>query len=246
MKAICFLTVRPNRLFFNFCENLALVNDNYKIYVCVDDNEHMVTCNENINIIKLDSMMCENLGFKSTVSWLNNKACSRDKALYFFCKINKSYEFVWFIEEDVLIPTSTTIQEIDEKYSTGDLLSRSNFIINDKFIDAGWYHWKLIYSQTNLPFPYAKSMICAIRVSNKLLECIENYADNYKNLFMNEVIFNTLALHNELEIKTPPELSGITYRRVWKKEEIKKTYLYHPIKNINTQWDFRNYLLNKC
>ena len=238
MIGISFLTVRPDNTLFNFCEDLIM--DGYEIYVTIDDNEYCEPeHNPKIQIIKLNNKNCEDEGFKSTVSWLNEKACSRDKALYYFCKINKKCSHVWFIEEDVFVPTSLTIKLIDEKYLTGDLLSAKHMIKNDKI--ENW-HWGLIFRQTSLQLPYARSMICAIRVSDKLLRCIEKYADENKNLFMNEALFNTIALHNSLEIIQPTELAGIVWRYDWQINEINKFCLYHPIKNISTQWIFRKAL----
>jgi hypothetical protein len=60
----------------------------------------------------------------------NNRALSRDKALYYFNKI--IYESIWFIEEDVFILTIDTIFNIDIKYKNSDLLCASNLIINKK------------------------------------------------------------------------------------------------------------------
>ena len=50
------------------------------------------------------------------------------KVLFYFCKINNEFDFVWIIEDDVLVPTINTIPNIDEKYShfDSDLLSSSN------------------------------------------------------------------------------------------------------------------------
>ena len=89
--------------------------------------------------------------------------------------------------------------------------------------------------------PLCKGMVCAIRVSPKMLMYINNYANDYKTLFFCEILFNTLAYQNNLQIITPKELSTIKYRRDWSKNEIQKTHLYHPIKSIKTQYEYREY-----
>jgi prepilin-type processing-associated H-X9-DG protein len=236
MNCICFLTVRPNKLFIEFCEKLA--NKDYDVYICVDDNMYEVpTHSERIKIIKIDNKLCERHGFKGSVLWLDGNACSRDKALYYFCHKKLKYEYMWFIEEDVFIPTIHTIKLMDEKYKHGDLLSASHNIKNDRTTE---WHWKRVFRQIRIPLPYASSMICAVRVSDKLLHTIHNYAKKYKNLFLDETLFNTLALHNKLVVITPPELSGIHFRYDWKPHEIESTHLYHPIKDIDVQYAYRN------
>jgi hypothetical protein len=83
-------------------------------------------------------------------------------------------------------------------------------------------------------------MICAIRCSKALLKCINSYAETHNNLFMDEVLFNTIALQNNLNIIVIEELSNILFRKAWKKKDIKETNLYHPIKDMNKQNEYRN------
>jgi hypothetical protein len=234
LNLICFLTVHPCELFYMF---LLQMPNKQNIYICIDDNNYQIpNYNNEINIIKLDKNICEKAGFKSTVLWFNNIACSRDKALYYFCKNNIEYDNIWFIEEDVFIPTIHTVENIDNKYPHGDLLSCSNMVINKK---ETYWHWNHINNQIKLPPPYASSMICAIRCSRRLLENINNYAIKYNNLFMDEALFNTIALQNNLNIITIEELATIHYRRNWTKHEINSSNLYHPIKSISTQYEYR-------
>lgn len=239
-KIICFLTVHPCELFYNFCKRLK--NDKYDIYIVIDDNKYNIPNYDNeINIIKIDDQICQNSGFKNTVLFfgkdrLKDRSCSRDKGLYYFCKNNIDYQYIWFIEEDVFIPSIHTIQNIDNKYIDGDLLVREHRIIYEK--QTTW-HWNHINNQIKIDPPYANSMICAIRCSKKLLECINDYAMKYKNLFMDEALFNTISLQNNLDVKTISELSTIEFRRKWKKHEIRVENLYHPIKCITSQYQYR-------
>ena len=173
---------------------------------------------------------------KSTVLSYDNKATSRDKALYYFCRNNIDYEYIWFMEEDVFIPSIHTIENIDNKYANGDYLVSSHNVINEKRTD---WHWNYINQQMRIDPPYASTMICAIRCSRKLLECINDYVIKYNNLFMDEALFNTISLQNNLDIKIIPELSTIYYRHDWRKEDISQSNLYHPIKSIITQYEYR-------
>ena len=243
MKCICFLTTRPQKASYEFYKLLKSKNPEYDFFIFIDDDSYEIKgYDNNIPIIKLNRKLCEKEGYKSNILWLQNKASSRDKALYYFNKINKSYKYLWFLEEDVFIPDINTIKKIDKKYKNYDLLSPSHKIINKKKTD---WNWNVVNKIIKIKPPYSNSMICAIRVSNKLLSCIDDYARKYKNLFLDEALFNTLSLQNSLKVKNPKELSSIKWRRKWKISEIKKTNLYHPIKNIGVQTKFRNKLNKK-
>ena len=230
---ICFLTVRPSKLFYNFV--ISLPNPE-KIYICIDDNTYKIPeYDGKIKIIKIKNSICERDGFKNTHSRILG-ATSREKALYYFCKNNIDYDNIWFIEEDVFIPTINTIQNLDKKYVEGDLLVSKNNIIYKKRTD--WL-WKLVNKQVRLPLPYSKSMICAVRCSKALIKSIHNYANKYRTLFMCEALFNTICLHNKLKLVVVEELSTISWNNKWKHSEINKTHLFHPIKSIEQQYKFR-------
>tara|TARA_B100000073_G_C23640533_1_gene536443 strand:- start:417 stop:584 length:168 start_codon:yes stop_codon:yes gene_type:complete len=52
-------------------------------------------------------------------------------------------------------------------------------------------------------------------------------------------MFNTIALHANLNVKKIEELKTIVWRKEWKKNEIDINNLYHPVKSIKTQYEFR-------
>jgi len=47
-----------------------------------------------------------------------------------------------------------------------------------------------------------------------------------------EYLFHTLALHHQLEVGTPDQLSTILWRHSWDLESMLPTHLYHPVKAI--------------
>jgi hypothetical protein len=257
MKIIltCFLTVNPNKLFYDFVKKLPDID---KTYICIDDNKYNIPDYDGkVKIIKIDNDICQKNGFHSTLTSLNcvknftGKAGSRDKALYYFYKNNINYDYIWFIEQDVFIPTINTIKHINSKYPDQDLLCQQNNIIYNR--QTNW-HWQLVNRQLKdkiLP-PYSNSMICAIRCSKKLLKCIFNHALKYNELFLDETLFNTIALHNKLIVNPIKELNTILWRKSggWEKSDITENNLYHPIKCIDEQYKLRNslnenFLLNK-
>jgi hypothetical protein len=240
MNIICLLSVRPCILTYNFYKNIQL-NSQYDVFIVIDDNNYNIPEYDGVvKIIKINNKECEDNGYKSCVAWLDNKACSRDKALYYFNKENIPFDFIWFVEEDVFIPSINTIINIDNKYKFGDLLAPSHNIIHAK--RTNW-HWPHINRQIKINPPYGSSMICAIRCSKQMLNSIQRYAQEHNNLFMDEALFNTLAIHNNLIVCPIPELRTIIYRKQWKLKEILISNLYHPIKNIKHQYFFREKLI---
>ena len=232
----CFLTLTPSEKFYNFVKQLPDIEN---IYICIDDNHYNIpNYDGKIKIIKINNQESIENGFHSSVLYFEKRAVSRDKALYYFYKNNINYDYIWFIEEDVFIPTIETIKNIDIKYPDNDLLVSSNYIVYEKHTD---WHWRKINRQLNgkLSPPYSISMICAIRCSKKLLECIFNHALKYKTLFLDEAMFNTIALHNNLNIKDIEELKTIVFRNKLTKKDININNLYHPVKSIEEQYQLR-------
>lgn len=240
---LCFLSVRPCEKFLNYWSSLK--TPDYDVCVVVDDNTYTIPTYESkkkIKIIRIDNKICEDAGFKSTVTPCKNRACSRDKALFYFSANIIDYEYIWFIEEDVFIPELNAIINIDKKYKKCDLLSTSNRICYNENDSLSWPHWNRVLEECTLPLPFIISMICAIRCSKKMLECIKDYACNHKTLFFCEILFNTIAYHNKLIVETPIELSKIHWIKTWDKKDVCKNMLLHPIKEIDTQNEFREYL----
>jgi len=243
LKAICILTVTANIETFKFAETLN--NENYNIFICIDKNNGVIPDfdTSKIQIINCDENDCMNHFFFGSVCYAGDRACSRDKALYYFCKINTEYDYVWFLEEDVFIPNNKTIQNIDKKYDDADLLSNENAIkLSENDINCHyWQHW--YRNENKIAYPWAHSMICAIRVSKKLLNCIEYFVKNNKCLLFDELLFNTIALQNNLTIENPIELSNIVFSfNDIIPDNINPDFLYHPIKNLSKQNDMRNNL----
>jgi len=239
---ICFQTIRPNKEYFELCSELKC--DNYDIYIIIDDNSYVIDFNydKDIKVIYMNNIECENAGYKSLVRWLRNKSCSKDKALYYLIKNQIQFDYVWFLEEDCFIPSKNTIKNIDAIYNCGqyDLLVKENFVFHKRQNDREW-HWKYVYELCKLPPPHGKALVCALRCSNKLIKCIEKYVSINKNLFYCESIFNTICLHNNLKIRSIKELKYMTWIREykWKYKEIRENFIYHPIKDINIQCEFR-------
>lgn len=242
---ICYLAIGPSFKFYEFCVQLKEDNPNTDVYVCVDDNNYKVPfskrINDNIKIININDDEINNTSYTGTVSYCLNRGCSRDKALYYFTKKETNYNQIWFLEEDVFVPTTQTLHKIDLKYPTSDILCRRNRIIQS-FDNCNWFGWKLLQQQSTIVPPVAGSLVCAVRVSRDFMIKLEKYADANKTLFFCETLFNTIALKNNLQVDTPIELENIHFERSYiPPKPIDQNCLYHPVKNITDHYLLRNF-----
>ena len=280
MNAIVFFCFRPPKEIFDFSK--LLKNETYDIFVSVNDNNYIMTDYDKdaINIINLDENEVKEAGYFNSNNNMRQQVSSRDKAFYYFNRVNHTdYKHIWFIEEDVFIPTTKTISNLDKKYPYGDYMSNSYFIVDNdinnldnfnsiykefpfvKHIE-GPYQEKWAFTDFNLDkyfgFPWLKGMTCAIRVSKIFLKHIDIFAIKHKTLIIDEVLYLTLAVHNNLSIINPIELLPIVYRcdfnsspiyginrdtitnyLYWNLDDIREDYLFHPIKDLKFQNQLR-------
>ena len=257
-KAICILSTKLTDVLYRFVTDLKNKDTNhlYDYYICVDktlDNKDFEKYNQNdINIINIEDKIPESYGFKGSVLYFPTKACSRDKGLYYFSIVNTSYNHTWFIEEDVFFYNLNTIIRMDNQYNNSyDLLLR-DITIKKENKNLDW-HWSRVNGKINLP--WACGMICVIRISKILLEKIKEYALKNKTLFLDEALFSTIALHNNLKINTPVEFSTI-YDSDWTKmnennwdknklnSKINRDIFLHPVKNLDEHIPYREMIKN--
>ena len=236
-NCICLICHKPNLIYFDFLNTIT----DYDVIVIIDDeNEKYYEDNKELYdtrypkliIAQINYNECIIFGFQLSNLTLNKMVSGWDKALYFYFKLNynmlaikKTYKNVWFIEDDVFFYNEEALKNIDNKYPNSDLLVKN---VNKKE-DNDWV-WNLINIHTDEP--YYNSLVCACRMSTKLLFYIFDYAEKYRQLFFIEALFPTIAMQNNLQCDFPEELDTIVYRKDWSYDEINKTSIYHPIKNI--------------
>uniref|UniRef100_A0A6C0B9F3 Nucleotide-diphospho-sugar transferase domain-containing protein n=1 Tax=viral metagenome TaxID=1070528 RepID=A0A6C0B9F3_9ZZZZ len=233
MHAICLITFRPNKI---WCDFLNVFNK-YKIFIIVDDNK-LDLCDfknnyKNINFIQIENEKCKLNGYINT-NFVIRLISGWDKALYYFGVEDTSYDYIWFMEDDVFLYNEDTIINIDNKYINDDLLSNSYSKNSDG--NKNTWHWALINIQ--YPPPYYKGMMCAVRFSNNMIKCINDYAIKNKTLFFLEALFPTIAIKNNLKYSTPQEFN-IYWRHDFEKKDINNNNLYHPVKDLNNHINFR-------
>lgn len=237
-NAIAFLTIRPSDTLIRFAEQLHERHGN-DVYIFVDDDAYNVPASDNVQFIKIAKEECiKHHMFNSSKTSVDHSVISWDKALYFFAYLNTSYDNVWFIEHDVLVTSIDSLRFLDIIYKDSDLICTKNTECNSPD-DKSWF-WH--YAFEHFEGPVYSSMVCACRLSNKLIEMIKNHAISIGRLLYVEFFFNTLAMKNGLKVSCPIELSTITWNQIWSLNAFQsnKGYLFHPVKNVDNHELYRN------
>ena len=250
--ALCLLCRTPNPIWLEFLKTFK----HYDIYIMVDDNTYnLFELQERyptLKFLQINNDLCKLLGYKdsNTAVYPAYVTIAWDKAIYYFSETETSYDYVWLIEEDVLIYKEKTLKELDTQYPTSDLLMAP---ITDRAWDAKqpWdWHW------CNIPFDdtlvqynnLTRGMVCASRMSQHMFECCSVYAqqNTQRKLMYIESFFPSLAKQHNLQLDTPKELSTIQWNTNWKDpaHTLEPGYCYHPVKDIMFHQDQRNQKLN--
>lgn len=129
-SALVLLTREPNESWLNLVQTLT---QNYDVYVVIDNNDADLSEHKSnyadIRFLQIDDAECANAGYRNSGNVLIQKTpIAWDKALYYFCSVSNNYSKVWFVEDDVYIPSNRNIEEIDAKYPDTDLIcNKSNY-----------------------------------------------------------------------------------------------------------------------
>lgn len=248
-SAVALLTLRPDARQVAFYE--GLVDLGYAVHVVVDDNGFVPSVSSRVTFVKLNEQACMAAGYHS----LNHVITSRkpvpvsawEKALFYFNRIDRSYSHVWFMEDDVFLPSREILALVDVRYPSADLLCKRNRL--NLFGELRSWPWWRIVPQEILPLPWASSMVCAARVSRALLAEVDSLlAMNGPALeaavafarargrprpyLFIEFLFNTVALQKRMKVELPDALRTIGWRKVWSREDIISSQIYHPVKNL--------------
>jgi hypothetical protein len=244
-QAIGLIVNKPNENYLDFLNKFT----NYDIYIIIDDNsiDHgNIYCKQysNLNFFQINNNICTSKGYiNSSTMGLKKLVSGWDKALYLFniFHLRNKYNYVWLFEDDVFFYNEKTIEDIDKKYPYYDLLA------NCDFQEGDLKTWVWSGLKINLSPPYYSGMVCASRLSNRLLQAINDYAMKNKKIFFVEAFLPTITKHYNLTYFQPSELTSVVYRCDWEKEKekINKENIYHPIKEIKKHVEIRNIFTTK-
>jgi hypothetical protein len=236
--AVVFLTKAPQQGTIDFAKKIAL-DTKFQVFIVIDDWDEFDEA-EGITQIQIPDEMCLRSGYHSTMtkdSVLNKNPISWDKFLLHFCKIDTSFDFIWVFEDDVFVPSVDTIVNLHNKYGGYDLVTPNNFKREGEAMD---WHWKHVIDKINPPYYF--SMVCAMGISKKVLTAVREFVEAKNTLFFNEIIFNTLAMQNDLNVYAPLELKSIVWLGNWGIDEwlLLPDNVFHPLKQIDEHEAYRN------
>jgi hypothetical protein len=231
MIAIVLLTKTPASEWLDFFPTLK--QPGYDLFIAVDDNSIIYKDTEPLRFIQYDDEDCIRTGFTNSNFIIRDSGPTAwDKAIRYFCE-NTQYEHVWFVEDDVFIPTSHTISAMDTKYPDADILSASIGINNEGTMGWNWRHAK-----GKIALPWANSSVYVVRLSRAVLTEVYTYVREHMTLLFIEIMFHTVALHKSLKIQAIPELTRILWRIDWTFDDVNSRGLLHPVKDmsLHTTW----------
>lgn len=224
MQSICIICNKPNPVLIEFYRKFVI----YDIYLIIDDNTTEYKSEyENVKYVQINNIHCTNYGIQnlSTIT-LRKPVSGWDKALFFFIYINKNYENIWFIEDDIFIYDENTLRTIDEKNPVADIICNSSF--EEAKLDEWLWNWIRVEFQP----PYYCGMMCACRMGRKMLDALKDYSIRHKTLFFLEACFPIIAKKYDLQYANPEEIKTVTHRNQFAIEEFNRTNIFHPAKDI--------------
>ena len=159
--AVVFLcSEKPPIGFMNFAQELER-RDKYEVFYVMDDNKHLHHHLDRFahKFIQIPDKETKTEGFWGTVLYFPDRSCAKDKALYYFSRIDPEYEFVWLLEQDVFIPSNQTLEWMDKKYPTQDVLSPHYAVRVVENEPPNTWHWGKLRGTIKLPDPDRKSVV---------------------------------------------------------------------------------------
>jgi hypothetical protein len=244
-SAICFLCKDLHKETYSFGTSVA-EKLNIPVYFVVDSskpNDFELKNKENVFIVRIADSVCVGSGFQNCMitggkvnTVLQKNPISYDKMLYYFCKIELTIDFLFVFEDDVFIPFDSTVNNLLAKYSHFDLVTPNNLKKEDDVMD---WHWNSVVDKVDSPYYY--SMVSAFGLSRKMLNVINKQVETKGTLFFTEVMFNTLAMQNELKVTDAFELKSVVWMGEWGIDEflLLPNNVFHPKKDLDNFVNYR-------
>jgi hypothetical protein len=247
--AVAILCKNPSRGTLDFA-SLIGIKTKFNVYVVVDDIIDTIDAKKlyrpKVTFINYKDIVCVDNGYINSnigadVTHIKKNPIAYDKALLHFCKLDTSYDFVWFLEDDVFLTDANVLNTLTDKYSKYDLVVGNNNLKEDNVMD---WHWRHIVDKIEPPYYF--SMVSACAMSRKMLDTINDYVTKNNTLFYIEAMFNTLAMQNKLSVAEVFELKSIVWMGNWGVDEfvLLPTNLFHPVKEPDNHHLLRDLVRN--
>jgi hypothetical protein len=119
-RALCFLTRQPNPNLIEFAQNIhqhvSALHGNVFIIIDDDTYDDKTIPFNGIHFVHVNKDECIEHGFRNSNLVYTNEflipsdqeplktlVIAWDKALYYFCRLNTQFEFVWFVEDGEIV-----------------------------------------------------------------------------------------------------------------------------------------------
>lgn len=245
--AIAILHSIPPRNFkfqYRLLKQLSKIG-NMSVFVIVDslNQDEIRQTTDGVYFVSLMSETIFNLGQYYELGDLsggNNPSSavtSWDKSFFFFTYIATQFEYIWFLEYDVFIPSIDAFLHVHNKSMIEkdgrqyDLVTQNSISSEIENISC---HGMI---KDYFPSPHFWSYAFAVRLSRKYLSHLSEYVARNRRLHYLEVLFNTFAYHSNLSILILPELASPGYKEGVAKitcDDVNRNPLkwYHPGKSV--------------
>jgi hypothetical protein len=231
---VCFLCVCPSQKVIGFAQQLS---KKYKTYIVCDDYNCNTPNIPGITFVKITDSESASAGWTKCNITIAKPTTAWDKALYYFAVKDTTAAHVWFIEEDVFVPNASVLIKIDANCPDADLVAKQN-VRDDEDPEFIWWH----DAEGYLKKPLYRSLVCAARLSRRLLDAVKAFVKQHGRLVFIEIIFNTIVVQQGMKLEMPKELSKIVWRHHWTPETVDAHHLFHPIKDVNLHDSYRDRL----
>jgi hypothetical protein len=194
-------------------------------------------------MVVISDSTCVEAGFQNCMvtgqkvnTVLSKNPISYDKMLFYFCRRELSIDFLFVFEDDVFIPSVETVANLMGGASDFDLVTPNNFYKDDEVYD---WHWNNVLDKIDPPYYF--SMVSAFGLSRNLLNVIDEYVKKNNTLFFTEVMFNTLAMQNNLSVTDAFELKSVVWQGEWGINEflLLPDNVFHPKKDLGNFEEYR-------
>jgi hypothetical protein len=237
--AVCFICARILRIFgtsYRLMKEIKKRNKNISVYIIIDslDEDSIRETNHGIYFVALRSSVLFTLGYHSLGDIMNTgwKTQGWDKAMFFFTKIKTEYDFVWFLEHDVFIPSYEAFERVHNKsviiLNDDNFYNRSGSIKKFKYMNPNeqkikkfQYDMISIFDlpttihtggfgkgiyENYFPSPHMWSLLTSLGLSRRFLNEIPEYIDQVKRFVFLEFYFSNMAKLHNFSILVLPEL----------------------------------------
>jgi hypothetical protein len=237
-STVCLLCVCPDEGVVAFAEKMAEL---YDMYIVCDNVGCKVSDSSPVHFLRIKDEDARSAGYHSVNASIPKNPSAWDKALYYFCEVEQRPQHVWFVEEDVFVPRPGIFKDLNAKYPDTDFITKQH-VSQDE--DPEFYWW--YQAEGNMKKPYYRSLVCASRLSRRLLNEVKDFVHEKHRLFYLEVIFSTMVEQKKMSLVMPDELQTIIFRHDWNADTVDEEHLYHPVKDVKLHDSYRERLASKA